>query len=85
MIKAGSILPKKTIKHPRKLPKKHPRNIQEEILNLLKVNPALTMNDLMHILRISEGSARHHLKKLKEEGKIVHRGATKAGYWEVIE
>ena len=65
--------------------KKHPRNIQEEILNLLKVNPALTMNDLMQILRISEGSARHHLKKLKEEGKIVHRGATKAGYWEIIE
>ena len=65
--------------------KKHPRNIQEEILKLLKVNSDLTMNDLMAILKVGEGSIRYHLKKLKEEGRIIHRGATKAGYWEVLE
>ena len=41
------------------------------------------MSDLMKILKISEGSLRHHMKRLKEEKKICHIGATKAGYWEV--
>ena len=43
------------------------------------------MNDLMIVLKISEGSIRHHLKKLKAEGRIVHRGGTKTGYWEVVD
>ena len=63
--------------------KKHPRNIQEEIYELLKSNQSLTMKDIMKILDISEGSARHNIKKLKDDGRIEHKGATKAGYWDV--
>ena len=63
--------------------KKRPRNIREEIYELIKSNPSLTMKDIMKILNISEGSARHNIKKLKNEGKIEHKGSTKSGYWEV--
>ena len=63
--------------------KKHPRNIQEEILKLISANTLLTMKDLMLILRISEGSVRHHLNKLKDQGKIVHIGPNKGGHWKI--
>ncbi len=61
----------------------NPRNIQEGIYELLKSNKLLTMKDIMKILVISEGSARHNIKKLKDDGRIEHKGATKAGYWDV--
>ena len=73
-------------KHPRNIQetsKKHPRNIQEEIYELMKSNQSLTMKDIMKILNISEGSARHNIKKLKDEGRIEHKGSTKSGYWEI--
>ena len=41
------------------------------------------MKDIMKILDISEGSARHNIKKFKDDGRIEHKGATKAGYWDV--
>ena len=63
--------------------KKHPRNIHEEIYELMKSNQTLTMKDIMKILNISEGSARHNIKKLKDEGRIEHKGSTKSGYWEI--
>ena len=74
------------VEHPRNIQetsKKHPRNIQEEIYELMKSNQTLTMKDIMKILNISEGSARHNIKKLKDEGRIEHKGSTKSGYWEI--
>ena len=74
------------VEHPRNIQetsKKHPRNIQEEIYELMKSNQSLTMKDIMKILNISEGSARHNIKKLKDEGRIEHKGSTKSGYWEI--
>ena len=41
------------------------------------------MKDLMLILKISEGSVRHHLNKLKDQGKIVHIGPNKGGHWKI--
>lgn len=58
---------------------------QEKILNLLKNNPLLTRNDLMKILSMKEDAVQYHLNQLKKKGRIVHRGATKAGYWEVVD
>ena len=49
----------------------------------MKSNQTLTMKDIMKILNISEGSARHSIKKLKDEGRIEHKGSTKSGYWEI--
>ena len=58
---------------------------QEKILSLLKANHLLTRKDLAKILKMSEDGIQYHLNQLKKKGKIVHRGATKAGYWEIIE
>ena len=68
---------------PRKTSKKHPRNIQEKIIELLKTNPSLTIKDLIVILKSTEGSIRHHISKLRESKRIYHHGSTKSGYWQV--
>ena len=67
-----------------KTTKKHPEIIRKEIITLLKSNPYLSRVDLAMAIGITEGSARHHLNKLKESGIIVHRGSDKGGYWEII-
>lgn len=63
--------------------KKQPADIRKEILELLKNNGRISRKDLIIILNITEGSARHHLNKLQEEGKIEHIGPDKGGYWKV--
>lgn len=35
------------------------------------------------LLNVTEGSIRHHLNKLQEEGFLVHVGPDKGGYWNV--
>lgn len=67
-----------------KTTKKHPEIIRKEIITLLKSNPYLSRVDLAMAIGITEGSARHHLNKLKESEVIVHRGSDKGGYWEII-
>lgn len=63
--------------------KKQPADIRKEILEILKNNGRISRKDLIIILNITEGSARHHLNKLQEEGKIEHIGPDKGGYWKV--
>ena len=63
--------------------KKQPENIKEEIIELLKNNGRTSRKGLCIILNLTEGSIRHHLNKLQEEGKIEHIGPDKGGYWKV--
>ena len=63
--------------------KKQPADIRKEILEILKNNGRISRKDLIIILNITEGSARHHLNKLQEEGKIERIGPDKGGYWKV--
>lgn len=63
--------------------KKQSNDIRKEILEVLKNNGRITRKDLTIILNITEGSVRHHLNKLQEEGKIEHIGPDKGGYWKV--
>ena len=67
-----------------KTSKKHPRNIQESVLQLIMNNPQITLKEIMLSLDNLEGSVRHAIKSLKESGKIEHVGATKKGYWRVV-
>ena len=39
----------------------------------------------MVVLKITEGSVRHHIRKLKDEGTLIHVGPDKGGYWEINE
>ncbi len=68
----------------RKTDKKQPENIRTRIVELLSVNGKISRKDLALLLDVTEGSVRHHLKKLQEELIIKHNGPDKGGYWEVL-
>ena len=57
----------------------------QEIVNLLKRDPKLTRKKLAEKLgTISEDGVKYHLNKLVKEGRILRKGSTKSGYWEVL-
>ena len=61
-----------------------PENIEEEIIQLIKNNEKISRKDIAVVLHKTEGSIRHHLKKLQEKKIIKHSGPDKGGYWEII-
>ena len=58
---------------------------QEVILRLIKTNPAITRKGLAEKTGLTSDGVKYHLDKLREQGVIRHVGATKKGYWEVME
>jgi ATP-dependent DNA helicase RecG len=58
---------------------------QEMILRLIKTNPAITRKGLAEKAGLTPDGVKYHLDKLREQGVIRHVGATKKGYWEVME
>ncbi len=58
---------------------------QEMILRLIKTNPAITRKGLAEKTGLTPDGVKYHLNKLREQGVIRHVGATKKGYWEVME
>lgn len=48
-------------------------------MHLLSNNNRLSRKDLALLLNVTEGSIRHHLNKLQEEGILVHVGPDKGG------
>lgn len=59
-------------------------NLEEEIIKLIRNSEKISRKDLAIVLQKSEGSIRHHLKKLQEKEVIKHFGSDKGGYWEII-
>ncbi|MEQ8159375.1 MAG: winged helix-turn-helix transcriptional regulator [Mesotoga sp.] len=51
---------------------------------MLKKKPSITRRELAQELALSEDGIKYHLRKLKEQNRIRHVGATKKGYWEVL-
>ncbi len=64
--------------------RKLPEKIRESIMELLSSNGMLSRKDLTLLLNVTEGSVRHHLNKLQEEGLIKRVGPDKGGHWEVL-
>lgn len=60
-------------------------NLKEKVLEEIKQNNSITAKQLAEFFGLSRGSIDHHLGVLKSENKIIRRGATKKGYWEVVE
>ena len=58
---------------------------QKMILRLIKTNPDITRKGLAEKTGLTPDGAKYHLDKLREQGVIRHVGATKKGYWEVME
>jgi ATP-dependent DNA helicase RecG len=61
------------------------KNIKEEILTLIKENKNITVDELCLRLDTSKSTIQRHIKKMKEENKLLRNGADKAGYWEVLQ
>ncbi len=59
--------------------------IPEQILNILRENPALSRSEIAKMLGdITEDGVKYHLDKLRQDGKIKRMGAAKGGHWVVL-
>ena len=54
---------------------------KETILQLIRENSSITINEIVEKLEISRGMAESTIRNLKSEGKLVREGSTKAGKW----
>ncbi len=55
-----------------------------ELIELLTINPSLTIKELSIKFDVSEKTIYRSLNKLKELNKIVRVGTDKTGYWKII-
>lgn len=55
----------------------------KKILNLIKTNPKITIDDLSQKLKKSRRTITRLIKKLQEDGIISRVGSDKTGHWEV--
>ena len=65
-------------------PKKSPRNIEVEILEIMQYNPNITRKELAKLFNRTEDSIRYYIRKMTDAGIIKHEGATKSGKWVII-
>lgn len=62
-------------------PKKSQIKIDEALIDLLRLEPHLSVRQLAKRLNRTENSIRYHLRKLTNAGVIKHEGPTKSGKW----
>ena len=75
-------------KTPRKHPEntqKTPRNVQNEIIELIRLNPLITRRELEALLNRTPDSIKYHLSQLTKKGFIKREGSDRAGKWIIIE
>lgn len=58
---------------------------EEKMISLLRQDGTLSAKELALSIDITQRQAQRILAKLKEQGRIVRHGATKNGFWEVVE
>ena len=56
---------------------------KEKILNLINDNPAITIEELSTLLKLTTRAIEKNLSKLKAKGIIERVGPDKGGYWRV--
>lgn len=54
---------------------------KEIILQLIRENCFITINEIVEKMEISRGMAENAIRNLMDEGKLVREGSTKAGKW----
>ncbi|NLL29391.1 MAG: winged helix-turn-helix transcriptional regulator [Bacteroidales bacterium] len=55
--------------------------MDEALIDLLRLEPHLSVRQLAKRLNRTENSIRYHLRKLTNAGVIKHEGPTKSGKW----
>ena len=58
---------------------------EEKVLTLLRQDGRLTAKVLASTLGLTERQIERIMASLKRQGRLVRRGASKNGYWEVID
>ena len=78
---------KKAQEKPKKSPRKaqeKPKNIQAEIIEIIRSNPHISRKEMASLLDSTPYSVKYHLGQLTNKGIIKHEGATKAGKWIIL-
>ncbi len=55
----------------------------QKILNLIREDPRITIQELAMRLSMSESGIKKALSKLKNDRRVTRQGGAKGGYWEV--
>jgi predicted HTH transcriptional regulator len=58
---------------------------EDKVIVLLRQDSNLTAKTIASTLGLTDRQVERILSKLKTQGKIVRHGASKNGYWEVLE
>jgi predicted HTH transcriptional regulator len=58
---------------------------EDKVIMLLKQDSNLTAKTIAATLGLTDRQVERILSKLKREGKIIRHGASKNGYWEVLQ
>ncbi len=66
-------------------PKRGQTQIIEQVLSQIKVNSAITLEQLMELTGKSRSSIKRYIEHLKQENKIKRIGGNKGGHWEIAE
>ena len=74
-----------TFYRPRQKVKKASGKTSEKILQLIRNNPEITIDELAEQLNRTTRSIEMQLQKLKENKKIIRIGPDKGGFWNVQE
>jgi ATP-dependent DNA helicase RecG len=72
---------KETAKKQQRNSKENNKEIAEQILDLLKRDPEITMKDLSEELKVTPGKIRYYIDILKKSGLLEREGSTKKGRW----
>ncbi|GHT05127.1 hypothetical protein AGMMS49525_12170 [Bacteroidia bacterium] len=74
----------KILETDKKTTRKQPEEIKTLIIELIKSNNKISRSEMIEQLNITEGSLRHHLEQLKNNGIIRRDGADKGGKWVIV-
>ncbi len=56
---------------------------QIKIINLIKINPTITTQQMAEIIGITKRNIEKNIKVLKDKNLIMRKGGKKEGYWEI--
>jgi DNA-binding MarR family transcriptional regulator len=57
--------------------------LELKILNAIMSNNKISMAKIAGKLDITRGTVKEYVGKLKDKGRLVRKGKTSGGYWEV--
>ena len=67
-----------------KVEEKTPGKTPMQILEILSVQPTLTIPEIAKMIKKSDSATGRAIRKLREAGLIIRIGPAKSGYWQVI-